>query len=135
MPRPRQSKGKGQNGKGPKGEGKSDVEMGGADYVGQDYDNSNYYPASEYWNGGFSGPMGCLNEWLGLTLNNSAQTLEVTTPANSQAATIKNSLLNDEDLCKQYTAAGTRVGNIRPPVFIASVDLSFSVHVARWEVY
>ena len=41
----------------------------------------------------------------------------------------------DEDPCRQYTAAGTGVGNIRPPVFIASVDPSFSVHVARWEVY
>ena len=79
--------------------------MGGAGYVGQDYDFSYYDTASEYWNGAFSGSLGCLQEWPGLTPNDSAQTREVTTP-----------LLKDEDLCKQYTAAGTCVGNVRPQV-------------------
>ena len=57
---------------------------------------SYYDPASEYWSGGSSGSLGCINEWPGLTPNDSAQTLEVITP-----------LLRDE---------GTCVGNVRPKV-------------------
>ena len=80
IPRPWQSKGKGKHGKGQKGKGKGDVEMGGAGYVGQDYDYSYYDTAGECWNGGLLGSFGCLEEWPGLTPNDSAQTLEVITP-------------------------------------------------------
>ena len=81
--------------------------MGGAGYVGQDYDYSYYDPASEYWNGGFSGSLGCLEEWPGLTPNDSAQTLEVITP-----------LLKDE---------GTSVGNVRPQVLSRASERKTSV--------
>ena len=114
IPRPWQSKRKGKQGKGQKGKGKGDVEMGGAGYVGQDYDYSYYDPANEYWNVGFSGSLGCVNEWLGLTPNNSAQTLEVITPLPKDESTCVGNVR--PQVSSRISNRKTCVGNIRPQV-------------------